>query len=268
MLRPTREFEPEPSTGEYIMDLGLKGKKAIITGGKRGLGFATAHLLAEEGCDVAICARGEVDEAVAALAATGVKAYGAGIDAADGEAYKAWLAGAVEQLGGCDIFVHNMSAASGRGEQAWVNNLNLDVLGLVRAQEVLAPAMEAGGGGAIVCLSSIAAQEEFAGPGSFGPMKAAMTAYANNLAQSLAPKGIRVNIVSPGPVFFEGGNWDTIKTHMTAFYDATVAKMPLKRLGDPREIANAIAFLASPAASLITGANLVIDGGYTKRIKF
>jgi NAD(P)-dependent dehydrogenase (short-subunit alcohol dehydrogenase family) len=69
-------------------------------------------------------------------------------------------------------------------------------------------------------------------------------------------------------VFFEGGNWDTIKTHMTAFYDATVAKMPLKRLGDPREIANAIAFLASPAASLITGANLVIDGGYTKRIKF
>ena len=167
-----------------------------------------------------------------------------------------------------DIFIHNMSAASGRGEQAWVNNLNLDVLGLVRAQEVIAPAMEAGGGGAIVCLSSIAAQEEFAGPGSFGPMKAAMTAYANNLSQSLAPKGIRVNIVSPGPVFFEGGNWDTIKTHMTAFYEATVAKMPLKRLGDPREIANAIAFLASPAASLITGANLVIDGGYTKRIKF
>jgi NAD(P)-dependent dehydrogenase (short-subunit alcohol dehydrogenase family) len=117
-------------------------------------------------------------------------------------------------------------------------------------------------------ILTIAAQEEFAGPGSFGPMKAAMTAYASNLSQSLAPKGIRVNIVSPGPVFFEGGNWDTIKTHMTAFYDATVAKMPLKRLGDPREIANAIAFLASPAASLITGANLVIDGGYTKRIKF
>jgi NAD(P)-dependent dehydrogenase (short-subunit alcohol dehydrogenase family) len=99
-------------------------------------------------------------------------------------------------------------------------------------------------------------------------MKAAMTAYANNLAQALAPKGIRVNVVSPGPVFFEGGNWDTIKTHMTAFYDSTVAKMPIKRLGDPREIAAAIAFLASPAASLITGANLVVDGGYTKRIKF
>lgn len=250
------------------MDLGLAGKKAIVTGGKRGLGFATAQLLAEEGCDVAICARGDVSEAVAALAATGRKAYGEGVDVADADAYKGWLAKAAEQLGGCDIFVHNVSGASGRGEGAWLNNLNLDVFGLTRAQEVLVPIMEAGGGGSIVCLSSIAAQEEFAGPGNFGPMKAAMVAYANNIAQSLAGKGIRVNIVSPGPVFFEGGNWDTIKQNMTAFYDTIVDKMPLKRLGDPREIANAIAFLSSPAASLITGANLVIDGGYTKRIKF
>jgi NAD(P)-dependent dehydrogenase (short-subunit alcohol dehydrogenase family) len=198
----------------------------------------------------------------------GVKAYGEGIDAADGDAYKGWLTKATEQLGGCDILVHNMSGASGRGEEQWVKNLNLDVLGLVRAAEVLAPTMEASGGGSIVCLSSIAAQEEFAGPGSFGPMKAAMVAYASNLSQSLAPKGIRVNMVSPGPVFFEGGNWDVIKQNMADFYNTIVNKMPVKRLGDPNEIANAIAFLASPAASLITGANLVIDGGYTKRINF
>jgi NAD(P)-dependent dehydrogenase (short-subunit alcohol dehydrogenase family) len=268
MLAVGRVHRPGHTDRGRSMDLGLKGKKAIVTGGKRGLGFATASLLAEEGCDVAICARGDVSEAVAALAATGVKAVGAAVDVADADAYKAWLAQAVEQLGGLDIFVHNVSAASGRGEQAWIDNLNLDVLGLVRAQGVIVPAMEASGGGAIVCLSSIAAQEEFAGPGSFGPMKAAMTAYAGNLSQALASKGIRVNVVSPGPVFFEGGNWDTIKTHMEAFYDATVAKMPIKRLGDPREIANAIAVLASPAASLVTGANLVIDGGYTKRIKF
>lgn len=250
------------------MDLGLKGKKAIVTGGKRGLGLATAQLLAREGCDVAICARGDVAEAVSSISAIGVKAYGEGIDAGDGAAYKAWLTKATEQLGGCDIFVHNMSGASGRGEEQWVKNLNLDVLGLVRAAEVLAPVMEAGGGGSIVCLSSIAAQEEFAGPGSFGPMKAAMVAYASNLSQSLAPKGIRVNMVSPGPVFFEGGNWDVIKQNMADFYNTIVNKMPVKRLGDPVEIANAIAFLASPAASLITGANLVIDGGYTKRINF
>lgn len=250
------------------MDLGLQGKKAIVTGASRGIGFATASLLAAEGCDIAICARGDVSDAVAALASTGVTATGTSVDVADADAYRTWLATAIEQLGGCDIFVHNVSAASGRGEQAWVDNLTLDVLGLVRAQQVVVPAMETRGGGAIVCLSSIAAQEEFAGVGSYGPMKAAMTAYANNLAQALAPKGIRVNVVSPGPVFFEGGNWDTIKTHMSAFYDATVARMPMKRLGEPREVANAIAFLASPAASLITGTNLVIDGGLTKRIKF
>jgi len=240
------------------MDLGLRGKKAIVTGGKRGLGFAIATLLAKEGADIAICARGDVSESVAALSAHGTKVVGAGIDAANGEEYKAWLKTASEQLGGCDIFVHNMSGASGRGEEQWTKNL----------QEVLAPIMEAGGGGSIVCLSTIAAQEEFAGPGSFGPMKAAMTAYANNLAQSLAGKNIRVNIVSPGPVYFDGGNWDTIKTHMEDFYKATVAKMPIKRLGEPQEVANVVAFLASPAASLVTGSNVTVDGGYTKRIKF
>lgn len=250
------------------MDLGLKGKKAIVTGGKRGLGFATAEVLAEEGCDVAICARGDVTEAVAALAAHGTKVVGEGVDVADADAYKAWLQRAADQLGGVDIFVHNVSAAAGRGEAGWRANLELDVFGLTRAAEVLTPIMEAGGGGAIVCLSSIAALEEFAGPGSFGPMKAAMMAYASNLSQSLAPKGIRVNTVSPGPVFFEGGNWDTIKQHMPQFYEAIEKKMPIGRLGRPREVANAIAFLASPAASLITGANLVIDGGFTKRIAF
>jgi 3-oxoacyl-[acyl-carrier protein] reductase len=251
-----------------VMDLGLAGKKAIVTGGKRGLGFATAQLLAQEGCDVAICARGDVSEAVAALSATGRKVWGSGVDAADGDAYKAFLTSAAEELGGCDIFVHNISGASGKGEAGWMNNLSLDVFGLTRAAEVLVPIMEAGGGGSIVCLSSIAAQEEFAGPGSFGPMKAAMVAYASNLSQSLASKGIRVNTVSPGPVFFEGGNWEAIKARMPEFYDGTVAKMPMKRLGEPIEIANAIAFLASPAASLISGANVVIDGAFTKRINF
>ena len=233
------------------MDLGLKGKKAIVTGGKRGLGLATAQLLAQEGCDVAICARGDVSEAVASIAKLGVKAYGEGIDAADGDAYKGWLAKASEQLGGCDIFVHNMSGASGRGEEQWVKNLNLDVLGLVRAAEALAPVMEAGGGGSIVCLSSIAAQEEFAGPGSFGPMKAAMVAYASNLSQSLAPKGIRVNMVSPGQLDNSIDLPD--EAHLPHL-------IPLGRAGTPDDVARAVRYLMG--ADYVTGANIDVAGGY------
>lgn len=259
------------------MDLGLMGKRAIVTGGKRGIGFAIAATLVREGASVAICAR---DDAAVATAVAHLREQapehgdlrpvitGAGVDLSDKAAYQSWLAAAVEELGGLDVFVHNVSASAGRGEDGWRNNLELDVLGLVRAEKVILPALEAAGGGSIVCLSSIAAQEEFAGPGSYGPMKAAMVAYANNLGQAQASKGIRVNIVSPGPVFFEGGNWDVIKQHMPQLFDSIQGKMPTQELGDPQQIADIVAFLASPRATLVTGANVVADGGFTKRIKF
>lgn len=253
------------------------GKRVIVTGGKRGIGYAIAATFVREGASVAICAR---DDAAVATAVAHLKEQapehgdlrpvitGAAVDLSDKAAYQAWLAAAVEELGGLDVFVHNASASAGRGEEGWRNNLELDVLGLVRAEKVVIPALEAAGGGAIVCLSSIAAQEEFAGPGSYGPMKAAMVAYANNLGQAQASKGIRVNIVSPGPVFFEGGNWDVIKQHMPALFDQIQGRMPTQELGDPQQIADIVAFLASPRATLVTGANVVADGGFTKRIKF
>src|SRR5206468_7333280 len=117
--------------GLAVMDLGLKGKKALVTGGTRGIGRAVVNLLAEEGCDVALCARsaGPVEETVAALRAKGVNAAGGAVDVADLAALRKWIGEAAEGLGGIDIFVANVSAlAQGMTEEAWQRGFQLDVM--------------------------------------------------------------------------------------------------------------------------------------------
>ncbi|WP_304170572.1 SDR family NAD(P)-dependent oxidoreductase [Phenylobacterium aquaticum] len=253
------------------MDLGLKGMKAVLAGASKGIGRATAEALAAEGVDVAICARGQegVDAAVAALKAKGVKAIGESVDMADGEAYRAWVARAAEGLGGCDIFISFASAGGGPAtEDSWKKTFDLDLLATYRGVEAALPYLEKSKAGSIVTISSTAALEDFFGPQAYNAMKAAVINYASAMAQALAPKGVRVNTVSPGPVFVNGGSWDMIKTHMTALYDQTKANVPMGRLGDPDEVARAIAFVASPACAFMTGANLVIDGGITKRVQY
>ena len=253
------------------MDLGLKGLKAILAGASKGIGRATAEALAAEGCDVAVCARGAegVTATVASLQAKGVKAFGESIDMADGDAYKAWVARAAEALGGCDIFISFASAGGGpASEKAWKAVFDLDLLATYRGVEAALPFLEKSKSGSIIAVSSTAALEEFLGPQSYNAMKAAVINYASALSQQLAPKQIRVNTVSPGPIFIKGGSWDMIKTHMTPLYDQTVKAVPMGRLGTGEEVANAIAFMASPACPFMTGTNLVIDGGVTKRVQY
>ena len=255
------------------MDLGLKGKKAVITGGSRGIGRAIAERLLDEGAAVAICARGKdgVDEAVTTLAARGGQVVGASVDLADGDAVVAWVDEAALQLGGIDIVVSNASAGGGGGASAdaFQSHLDIDVLGLVRLVDAALPHLKTSEGASIVAISTTAALEQF-GPGAsaYNSLKAAVINYTAGLAQNLAKDGIRANCVSPGPVFVDGGSWDTIKQHMTPFYESTVKASPLGRLGTADEIANVVAFLASPAASWVTGENVVVDGGFTKRVPF
>lgn len=253
------------------MDLGLKGLKAVLAGASKGIGKATAEALAAEGCDVAICARGQeaVDATVAGLKAKGVKAYGASVDMADSQAYRAWVAQAAEQLGGCDIFISFASAGGGpASEDTWKAVFNLDLLATFRGVEAAMPYLEKSKCGSIVAVASTAALEDFFGPQAYNAIKAAVINYASALSQQLAPKGIRVNTVSPGPVFIEGGSWDMIKTHMSPLYDQTVKAVPMGRLGVGEEVGRAIAFVASPAVPFMTGTNLVIDGGVTKRVQY
>ena len=255
------------------MDLGLNGKRAIVTGGTRGIGRAIVETLAAEGCSVALCARNadQVEEAVSALKAGGATATGASVDVGDGAALKAWTDAAVGELGGLDILVANVSAMSkpaALSEEAWRANLEIDILGTIRSIDAALPHLENSDAAAIVAISSVSALAYFGGPRSYNSMKAALISHASDMSQALAPQGIRVNVVSPGPIYFEGGNWEMIKQAMPAMYEGALAQCAIGRMGTPEEVARAVVFLASPAASLVTGANLVVDGGFTKRAAF
>lgn len=254
------------------MDLGLAGKRALVSGGSRGIGRAVAERLAREGCAVSICARkaDEVARVAGDLTALGgVPAAGFVADVADTDSVRRWVEDSAAALGGVDIVVANVSALGGTpDEDTWRLGMEIDMLGTVRTVEAAMPWLEQSGHGAIVAISSTAALEAFGGPRPYNAIKAAVINYVSNLATALAPKGIRANTVSPGTIYFEDGVWGQRKRENPEIYAAALAGNPTGRMGSPAEVANAVAFLASPAASFITGANLVVDGGFTRRVQF
>lgn len=252
------------------MDLRLAGRKALITGSTRGIGRRIAEALAREGCNIAIGARkaAEVDAAIAELSGLGVKVVGAAMDAADADSVKNWVTRMGDALGGIDILIPNVSAGGSlNGEQSWNDAYQIDVLGTLRAIDAALPALEASGQGAITITGTTAAVETFMAPMAYNAMKGALIVHAKQLSQTLLPRGIRVNVVSPGPIEFPGGAWEGIKAGAPDLYAATVAAQPSGRLGTPDEVAACVAFLSSPAANWVTGVNLVVDGGYTKRVQ-
>lgn len=253
------------------MDLGLKGLNAVVTGGTKGIGRAIAETLAAEGANVSICARNaaEVDATVAALKAKGVKAHGAVVDVADGAALKAWVEAAAATFGGLDIAVANVSAlAIGQDEGSWQKEFEVDMMGTVRLVNAAMPWLEKSKAAAIVAISSVSGREVDFAAGPYGTFKAALIHYTQGLAYQLACKGIRANTVSPGNTYFPGGVWEQIKNGNPELYKQALALNPTGRMGTPQEMANGAVFLASPAASFITGTNLVIDGALTRGVQF
>lgn len=255
------------------MDLKMQGMRALVTGGTRGIGLEIVRGLLREGCAVATCARGEggLARLQTEARASGGVVIGDALDVRDHAAFSAWFGRAVEGLGGVDIVVSNVSTRpTTAGDEMWRETFETDLLQHVRVAELAMPYLLDNGRSSLTFVSSIASVLTQLPPGeeAYGTMKAALINYAGQLANRHGGRGVRINCVSPGPIFFEGGFWDQVRTHHPALFESAAARSVLSRHGTPQEVADAVTFLASPLASYITGANLRVDGGMVKTANF
>jgi len=258
------------------MDLRLAGKNAVVTGASKGIGRAIALRLAEEGVNVAICARGEaaLRRTEEDIRNTGVKAFAQVCDVADARSLDGFLEAAHAALSGVDILINNPSAyAFSDDEAAWRAEFEVDVMAAVRATHKVVPWM-AGRDGVIVHISSnsgLEAADVSSLPGfnaetmaAYSAAKAALISYSKTCAINFAPRRIRVNVVAPGSTEFPGGLWAGIKAANREVYDRVLAMFPWGRMGTAEEAADVVTFLVSPRASWINGACILVDGGQHK----
>ena len=248
------------------MELGLRNKSVIVTGGSKGIGRSIAHRFAEEGARIAICARGmeTLEDTKRELVEKGADAFAYPCDVSSPDALYQFLEKAHEQMGSVDILVNN---ASGFGlkddEKGWLAGFDVDMMAAVRATRKVVPWMKERGGGAIVNISSVSGLEGgWTTP--YSAAKAALVSLSKNLSMSLAPFRIRVNTVAPGSIEYPGGAWEQIKQTRNEYYVKVRDTIPLGRMGTPDEVADVVVYLASERASWVTGTCLCVDGGQYK----
>lgn len=245
------------------MKLELTGRNAVIAGGSRGIGRAIALAFAEAGANVSICARGEaaLRETETELKRFGHTVHATTCDLGDVDAVTKYINAAAQALGGIGILVNNASGFGNKDdEESWARSINIDLLAAVRASRVAQPLLEQARG-VIINISSISGLKPSARQPPYGAVKAAMMQFTQSQAALLASKGVRVNCIAPGSVEFPGGTWEKRKTADPVLYQNTFKRIPFGRMGTPQEIANVALFLASDAASWVTGQTIAVDGG-------
>ncbi|HEY9849115.1 MAG TPA: SDR family oxidoreductase [Leptolyngbyaceae cyanobacterium] len=249
------------------MDLNLKDRVALITGGSKGIGQAIALQLAKEGCNIGICARGasQLDETIEKLTLYGIKAHGVIADVTVPSQVEAFVKECATVLGGIDYLVGNAGGVLGGSllestPLDWQQTFELNFFHCVNAIRASVPFMQQRGSGSIVLISSISAKK--ASPrAQYGCAKAAQIYLAESLARELAEYKIRVNSLSPGSTYFPGGGWDKFKqVNPDWFADFEQRDFPSKRLATPEEIAEVVAFILSDRANWINGTDIPVDG--------
>ena len=246
------------------MDLHLAGKKVIVTGASKGIGLAIANEFAKEGASVSICARGRdsLESARELIAGNGGNVHADICDVSDKKNLIKYIENAVQNLGGLNILVNNPSGF-GRSddEDGWQVGIDVDLMALVRASWTAVPFIEKTGGGSIIHTSSISGLTSSLRTPPYGAVKAAVIQYTKTQALQLASKNIRVNCIAPGSIDFPGGTWDDAKKNNPKLYAGIQSSIPFGRLGRPEEVAKLAVFLASDAASWVTGETVAVDGG-------
>ena len=245
------------------MKLELQSRNTLVAGGSRGIGRSIALAFAAAGANVSICARGEaaLRQAEAELGKFGGNTHAAVCDLADGASVTRWVNDAAAALGGIDVLVNNASGFGVSDDEAgWAASINVDLLAAVRASHAALPWLERSQG-SILHISSISGLVPSARTPPYGAVKAALIQYTKTQAAQFAGKRIRVNCIAPGSIEFPGGTWEKRKTENPALYNAVLSGIGFGRMGTPEEIANVALFLASDAASWVTGQTIAVDGG-------
>lgn len=257
------------------MDLDLTHKRALVLAASSGLGRATALELAREGATVALCSRdaARAEETARAIReATGATVHAFEADVADAISLQALFRAATDALGGLDVLVNNAGGPppgqfESVDEAAWDRAYQLTLQSVVRSVRLAIPHLRTAGGGSILTLASSSVQQPIPNLLLSNVFRPAVRALSKHLAEEYAPDGIRVNVLSPGRVHtpridqLDAANAERTGRTVEEVRTATVANIPLGRLGDPAEFGRVAAFLSSPAASYVTGEHLLVDGG-------